>query len=63
VLMGSAAVSVLRMVAQAFPILRAPSIVDAHPRMAPYHANWSRWLERTAPGPSAIAVARDGSVR
>ena len=46
VLMGSAAVSVLRMVAQAFPILRAPSVVDAHPRMSPYHRNWSHWLER-----------------
>lgn len=46
VLLGSAAVSVLRMVAQAFPILRAPSVVDAHPRMSPYHRNWSHWLER-----------------
>jgi nitrous oxidase accessory protein len=46
VLMGSAAVAALRMVTQAFPILRAPSIVDAHPRMAPYHRDWSRWLER-----------------
>ena len=45
VLMGSPAVHALRLVAQAFPILRSPSVVDARPRMTPYHANWSRWLE------------------
>ena len=45
VLMGSPAVHALRLVAQAFPILRSPSIVDARPRMSPYHRDWSRWLE------------------
>jgi len=44
-LMGSPAVYALRVVAQAFPILRSPSIVDARPRMVPYHHDWSRWLE------------------
>lgn len=44
-LMNSPAVHALRVVAQAFPILRAPSIVDAHPRMAPRHPDWRNWLE------------------
>lgn len=34
-LMASPAVQTLRLIAQQFPLLRAPSIVDAHPRMAP----------------------------
>lgn len=44
-LLASPAVQALRAVARGFPILRAPSIVDLHPRMSPYHADWSRWLE------------------
>jgi nitrous oxidase accessory protein len=44
-LMDSPAVHALRLVSQAFPILRAPSVVDAHPRMAPRHADWRNWLE------------------
>jgi nitrous oxidase accessory protein len=44
-LMNSPAVHALRLVAQAFPILRAPSVVDAHPRMTPRHQDWRQWLE------------------
>jgi nitrous oxidase accessory protein len=46
VLIGSPAVHALRAVAQAFPILRSPSIVDARPRMVPYHDDWGRWLRQ-----------------
>jgi len=44
-LLDSPAVHALRLVSRAFPILRAPSIVDARPRMTPYHADWRTWLE------------------
>jgi len=44
-LLNSPAVHTLRLIAQSFPILRSPSIVDAHPRMIPYHSDWSRWLD------------------
>jgi nitrous oxidase accessory protein len=44
-LLTSPAVQTLRAVARQFPLLRAPSIVDRHPRMRPYHANWSTWIE------------------
>lgn len=40
-LMNSPALQALRLVAQQFPLLRAPSIVDPKPRMQPTHANWS----------------------
>lgn len=46
-LLNSPAVQTLRAVAQSFPILRATGIVDAHPRLEPYHTDWSRWLELT----------------
>ncbi|WP_460890832.1 nitrous oxide reductase family maturation protein NosD, partial [Ramlibacter alkalitolerans] len=39
-LLNSAAVQTLRLVAQQFPLLRAPSIVDAKPRMRPQHERW-----------------------
>ncbi len=45
-LLNSPAVQTLRLVAQQFPLLRAPSIVDRHPHMRPYHENWSSWLEK-----------------
>ncbi|HSN22247.1 MAG TPA: nitrous oxide reductase family maturation protein NosD [Usitatibacter sp.] len=44
-LMNSPAVHALRLVSQAFPILRAPSVVDAHPRMTPRHTDWRKWIE------------------
>lgn len=46
ILLNSPAVQTLRLVAQQFPLLRAPSIVDHHPRMQPYHENWSIWLDK-----------------
>lgn len=50
-LMASPAVQALRMVAQQFPVLRVPSVVDARPRMAPVHKNWSEW--NASPSPTA----------
>ncbi|MDT7833674.1 nitrous oxide reductase family maturation protein NosD [Aquabacterium sp. OR-4] len=43
-LMGSPAVQALRLIGQQFPVLRAPSVVDAAPRMHPIHKNWSDWI-------------------
>jgi nitrous oxidase accessory protein len=45
-LLNSPAVQTLRLVAQQFPVLRAPSIVDRKPNMRPFHKNWSNWLEK-----------------
>ena len=45
-LMASPAVQALRLVGQQFPVLRAPSVVDAHPRMQPTQTNWKDWLGR-----------------
>ncbi len=49
-LLASPAVQTLRMVGQQFPLLRAPSIVDPHPRMNPDHKNWRDWLGKHFPG-------------
>ncbi|QDX82170.1 copper ABC transporter substrate-binding protein [Denitratisoma sp. DHT3] len=43
-LMASPALQTLRLIAQQFPLLRAPSVVDAHPRMKPIHTDWRQWL-------------------
>lgn len=43
-LMNSPALQTLRLIAQQFPLLRAPSIVDPKPQMRPTHANWSEWI-------------------
>ncbi len=45
-LLNSPAVQTLRLVARQFPLLRATSVVDRHPRMRPFHQNWSDWLEK-----------------
>lgn len=45
-LLSSPAVQTLRLVAHQFPLLRATSIVDPHPRMRPYNPHWSDWLEK-----------------
>lgn len=45
-LLNSPAVQTLRLVARQFPLLRATSIVDRHPRMQPFNKNWSIWLEK-----------------
>lgn len=43
-LMHSPAVQTLRMIARQFPVLRVPSVVEAHPAMQPHHANWREWI-------------------
>jgi len=50
-LLASPAVQALRLVGQQFPVLRAPSVVDAKPRMQPAHTNWSQWNENKRPLP------------
>jgi nitrous oxidase accessory protein len=42
-LLSSPSVQTLRFVARQFPVLRAPSIVDKHPRMHPLNQEWRRW--------------------
>ncbi|NDP62430.1 MAG: nitrous oxide reductase family maturation protein NosD [Polaromonas sp.] len=49
-LMASPAVQALRLVGQQFPVLRVPSVVDAHPHMHPEHTNWSSWRGKYFPG-------------
>jgi nitrous oxidase accessory protein len=44
-LMASPAVQALRLVAQQFPVLRVPSVVDPKPRMEPTHKDWSQWRD------------------
>jgi nitrous oxidase accessory protein len=44
-LLNSPAVQTLRFVARQFPVLRAPSVVDAHPRMQPSNVDWQRWVD------------------
>lgn len=50
-LLASPAVQALRLVGQQFPVLRAPSVVDARPRMQPVNRNWSEWNESKRPLP------------
>ncbi len=45
-LLNSPAIQTLRLAARQFPLLRAPSVVDRHPRMKPFHPDWSRWIEK-----------------
>ncbi len=47
-LLNSPAIQTLRLVARQFPLLRAPSVVDAKPSMRPYSTHWSEWLEQHA---------------
>lgn len=49
-LLASPAIQTLRLVGRQFPILRAPSVVDAHPRMQPTHRDWRDWLGKIHPG-------------
>lgn len=44
--LSSPSVQTLRFVARQFPVLRAPSIVDKHPRMQPWNQNWRRWSDK-----------------
>lgn len=43
-LLNSPAIQTLRLIAQQFPLLRSPSIVDGKPHMQPTHSNWSQWI-------------------
>lgn len=43
-LLNSPAIQSLRLIAQQFPLLRVPSIVDPEPRMQPAHSHWSQWM-------------------
>ncbi|MDQ1816378.1 nitrous oxide reductase family maturation protein NosD [Massilia sp. CCM 9210] len=45
-LLTSPSVSTLRFVARQFPVLRAPSVVDRHPRMRPNNPDWQRWNDK-----------------
>lgn len=45
-LLTSPSIQTLRFVARQFPVLRAPSIVDKHPRMQPAHQDWRRWSDK-----------------
>ena len=48
-LLASPAIQTLRLVGRQFPLLRAPSVVDATPRMLPRHPDWRQWRERVDP--------------
>ncbi|MDP3872556.1 MAG: nitrous oxide reductase family maturation protein NosD [Methyloversatilis sp.] len=50
-LLASPSVQTLRMVSRQFPLLRAPSVIDPHPRMTPHHPDWSTWHGRHFPHP------------
>ena len=43
-LLNSPAIQSLRLIAQQFPLLRVPSVVDSKPRMQPAHSHWSQWM-------------------
>lgn len=45
-LLSSPSVKTLRFVARQFPVLRAPSVVDPHPRMRPNNPLWTRWNDK-----------------
>jgi nitrous oxidase accessory protein len=45
-LLNSPAVHSLRLIATQFPLLRVPSVVDKHPRMRPFHSDWSMWIDK-----------------
>lgn len=49
-LLNSPSVQTLHLVATQFPVLRVPSVVDRHPRMRPYHADWREWIGRKRDG-------------
>jgi nitrous oxidase accessory protein len=49
-LLASPAVQTLSMVAQQFPLLRSPSVIDNQPQMRPYYSDWRQWLGHHYPG-------------
>ena len=46
ILLNSPAIETLRVAARQFPVLRAPTVVEQHPRMRPRFPDWRTWLER-----------------
>lgn len=44
--LSSPSIQTLRFVARQFPILRAPSVMDKHPRMRPLNQQWRRWRDK-----------------
>jgi nitrous oxidase accessory protein len=44
--LSSPSIQTLRFVARQFPILRAPSVMDKHPRMRPLNQDWRRWRDK-----------------
>jgi nitrous oxidase accessory protein len=44
---GQPAIQTLRLIAQQFPLLRAPSVVDDQPHMHPLHQGWEQWLGKS----------------
>lgn len=46
VLMNSPAIQSLRLIAQQFPLVAVPSVVDDAPHMQPFHTAWSQWVRR-----------------
>ncbi|MBB3121497.1 nitrous oxide reductase family maturation protein NosD [Pseudoduganella violacea] len=42
-LLSSPSLQTLRFVARQFPVLRAPSVIDRHPRTRPLNPNWKKW--------------------
>ncbi len=45
-LLSSPSIRTLRFVARQFPILRAPSVLDKHPRTRPLNSTWRRWSDK-----------------
>jgi nitrous oxidase accessory protein len=45
-LLSSPAIQTLRFAARQFPVLRAPSVIDRHPRMRPLAQNWRKWNDK-----------------
>jgi nitrous oxidase accessory protein len=45
-LLSSPSIQTLRFVARQFPLLRAPSIVEKHPRMRPLNQDWRHWRDK-----------------
>jgi nitrous oxidase accessory protein len=45
-LLSSPAMQTLRFASRQFPLLRAPSVIDKHVRMRPWHTDWRQWNEK-----------------
>jgi nitrous oxidase accessory protein len=47
-LLSSPSIQTLRFAARQFPVLRAPSVLDKHPRTRPLNPEWRRWRDKQA---------------